>query len=512
MHQAGHVVGDVNHGNLLIGQEGTAMFIDCDSFQITGKGGVYTCDVGVALFTAPELQNKVFRGLVRTANHDLFGLAVLLFHLIFMGRHPFAGRYLGPGDMPIEKAIAEHRFAYGPDRTLHMMERPPGALALDMMGPDIASLFIRAFGRGSDISPRPDGVAWAAALDKLKDGLRPCPHQSSHQYPGHLAGCPWCDLETATGRLLFGARPVAGATGAVSVAALWQAVERVRSPGPGPFPQGVEAATYKYRLNSDARDIFFARLLVALACGVTFFVQLGSRDPTALFIVLAFVCGRLAFPNLGLAFGDKKSIEKKYVTALDDWNRLADLWRKECDISMFDGKLDELELVRRMLAELDIEHRARLARIDSDSLEKQRSAWLRSFIIRDGAIPSLTFDDVMFLAKIGIHTAEDADKGRLSSIPGLSVRLAEALGTWRTRLERNYRPDFGRITGAASRVEYERDMASRRSALVVRLRAGAAELKLLRDTIRARRAWLMPQLRKVGQNLSDIENRRNQLV
>ena len=48
----------------------------------------------------------------RTPTHTAYGLAVLLFHLLFMGRHPFAGRFHGVGEMPIEKAIAESRFAY----------------------------------------------------------------------------------------------------------------------------------------------------------------------------------------------------------------------------------------------------------------------------------------------------------------------------------------------------------------------------------------------------------------
>jgi len=45
----------------------------------------------------------VFRGLERSAGHDAFGLAVLLFHLLFMGRHPFAGRSLA-GEMTIQYA------------------------------------------------------------------------------------------------------------------------------------------------------------------------------------------------------------------------------------------------------------------------------------------------------------------------------------------------------------------------------------------------------------------------
>jgi DNA-binding helix-hairpin-helix protein with protein kinase domain len=110
VHDQGHIIGDVNHGNVLVGSDGTVMLIDCDSYQIWNGQSAYTCDVGVPLFTPPELQGKSFRGLYRTKNHDAFGLAVIIFHLLFMGRHPFAGKYLGSGDMPIDKAIAEYRF------------------------------------------------------------------------------------------------------------------------------------------------------------------------------------------------------------------------------------------------------------------------------------------------------------------------------------------------------------------------------------------------------------------
>lgn len=130
------------------------MLIDCDSFQITAGTDVFTCDVGVPLFTPPELQGQSFRGGRRDANHDEFGLAALIFHLLFMGRHPFAGRYLGAGEMPIESAIAQYRFAYGPDRSSSRMERPPGTIALEAVGPVIAGMFADAFGRAGSITAR----------------------------------------------------------------------------------------------------------------------------------------------------------------------------------------------------------------------------------------------------------------------------------------------------------------------------------------------------------------------
>jgi len=235
VHEQGHVVGDVNHGNILVGPDGTVMLIDCDSFQVSNESHIYTCDVGVPLFTAPELHGRPFRGLERTANHDRFGLAVLLFHLLFMGRHPFAGRHSGAGEMPIERAIREYRFAYGPDRALHGMERPPGTVQLEAMGPMVAQLFIAAFGRDGANRGRPDAGRWVAGLHDLKSSLCTCSRASSHYYAQQLASCPWCEVERQTAVKLFGQRILApGPTGAINVGNLWQMITSVPDPGEDP--------------------------------------------------------------------------------------------------------------------------------------------------------------------------------------------------------------------------------------------------------------------------------------
>ncbi|MEB2222852.1 hypothetical protein VDS21_07065 [Xanthomonas campestris pv. campestris] len=111
IHQAGHLVGDVNHGGVRVSPDATVKLIDTDSFQISHQGRTFLCEVGVQDFTPPELHGKAFKQVTRTANHDNFGLAVLIFQMLMNGRHPFAGRYSGPGDMPIENAIPEFRYA-----------------------------------------------------------------------------------------------------------------------------------------------------------------------------------------------------------------------------------------------------------------------------------------------------------------------------------------------------------------------------------------------------------------
>jgi DNA-binding helix-hairpin-helix protein with protein kinase domain len=84
------------------------------------------CKVGVPEFTPPELQGKNLSMNFRTFNHDYFGLAVLIFYTLMMGRHPFVGCYLGPGDMPpIDRLIADYRFAYSGRHSSTLMDPPP---------------------------------------------------------------------------------------------------------------------------------------------------------------------------------------------------------------------------------------------------------------------------------------------------------------------------------------------------------------------------------------------------
>ena len=151
IHCRSHVIGDVNQGNLLVSAQGTVCFIDCDSFQFCCDGRWFTCDVGIAHFVPPELQGNSLRGVHRTPNHDNFGLAVLLFHLLFLGRHPFAGCYAGADHMTIERAIQEFRFAFGRNSQAWQMAPPPDTLAIEQIAPPLAPLFSAR----SNAAPRP---------------------------------------------------------------------------------------------------------------------------------------------------------------------------------------------------------------------------------------------------------------------------------------------------------------------------------------------------------------------
>ena len=200
LHKNSHVMGDVNHGNCVVLSDGTVKLIDCDSYSIKKGDSRYICDVGVATHVPPELQGVDLGEVEREANHDNFGLAVIIFQLLFLGRHPFSGNYLGEEDKSLEDCIREYRFAYGENAEQRMVRQPPGTLSLTDISPRLAMLFKRAF---LDKENRPIPREWIEALEDLANNLEGCSVHPGHQFYNKLAVCPWCRIESQTGLMLF---------------------------------------------------------------------------------------------------------------------------------------------------------------------------------------------------------------------------------------------------------------------------------------------------------------------
>jgi DNA-binding helix-hairpin-helix protein with protein kinase domain len=199
IHEHGFVIGDVNPKNILVTRKATVYLLDVDSFQVSVDGKSYRCDGGFAEYTPPELQGVAFRNVDRAQAHDCFGLAVVIFQLLFMGRHPFSGTFLGAGEMPLERAIRESRFAYGADAEVRKMRQPPGALALESLPSSLVDLFRRAF-----LSPdRPQPREWIEPLDALAKSLKRCALHSGRYYYKESRDCPWCGIETNARVRLF---------------------------------------------------------------------------------------------------------------------------------------------------------------------------------------------------------------------------------------------------------------------------------------------------------------------
>jgi DNA-binding helix-hairpin-helix protein with protein kinase domain len=496
IHGHGHVIGDINQGSVLVGQDGTVAIIDCDSFQVKSGREVFTCDVGAPLFTAPEIQGRPLRGYRRTPNHDHFGLAVMLFHLLCLGRHPFAGRYAGSGDMPIEKAIAEYRFAYGRDRKYHRMERPPGTLPLEALGGAVGGLFEWAFASAGATSGRPDDKAWVAALDELKSKLRACSTAKWHHYSNELTACPWCVVESQTGVRLFGQRVVSTSfAGVVDVATLWKAIAAVPHPGPNPPlpserpwipPPGTKVPGQEVRKFLQAVGFFF--FAGGIACFKEGGIQLGMLG--------LILCGI----GLVLWFGDsvetRNTAQREVAAAKAEYDAFSERWSRDTSVAAFADKFRALEAVRAELSDLPNERQHGLAKLAAEREARQRTRYLDGCEIARATIYNIGASRTAMLASYGIETAADVDESAILKIPGFGPTYTAALVAWRKECEREFRVDPNEPINPLDVAALDNQLEARRQRLISALRQGPVELQIIRQEIDRARQCLMPLLDK----------------
>lgn len=198
LHTAGYVIGDVNQKNVFVAGSALISLIDTDSFQVRAPDGrVYRCMVGVPDYTPPELLGVNLKDVDREPANDCFGLAVMIFHLLMEGYHPFGGAQRDTS-ISIYGPIYLHCIRQGifPYNESKDFKPPPGAPAFKSLPPVLQELFLRCFVQGH-WSPnlRPTARQWMDALTAAEDSLKHCTLQSSHWYSPHYGSCHWCERE-----------------------------------------------------------------------------------------------------------------------------------------------------------------------------------------------------------------------------------------------------------------------------------------------------------------------------
>jgi formylglycine-generating enzyme required for sulfatase activity len=196
LHEKGYVVGDVNESNILVKETAMVSLVDTDSFQIPDPAGgvLCRCPVGKPDYTPRELHGRAFDQVDRAPEHDVFGLAVLIFQLLMEGTHPFAGVYQGRGEAPsIMARIAAGEFPFAKEWLGNFLP-PPSAPEFQFVHPRLRELFLRCFCEGhKDLRLRPSAAEWRDALIEAEEDLVTCHVNEQHKHGSHLAACPWCD-------------------------------------------------------------------------------------------------------------------------------------------------------------------------------------------------------------------------------------------------------------------------------------------------------------------------------
>src|SRR5260221_10148842 len=413
IHDSGHVIGDVNHGNLFVGDRATVRLIDCDSYQITINGFRWFCEVGTPTHQPPELQNvKTYKGTVRTPNHDNFGLAVIIFQMVLMARHPFSGRFLGSGEMPMERAISEYRFAYGSNAAAMQMQPPPASLTLSGVTRDMALLFERAFSRqGSQPNGRPTAREWVTALQDLETHLKKCSVNPAHQFVDTLGKCPWCDIEAATGVLLFTVTLVGSSYAGFTIADFWGKVTSISDPGPPPALPRI-----------DGRIVSLSPAALELQKATW-----GAKFASGLF---ALIGGTSRIHTL------KKDIEKKASDARTRWQNLQNTWSTYTSHKDFSDQLGLLDNLRSQYEALPQKRLHALHRLESDKYRIQLHVHLDACRISHARIKGIGDARKATLQSYGIETAADITDQRVLAVPGFGRVALQNLRQWRGHQER----------------------------------------------------------------------------
>ena len=199
IHKNDAVVGDINTSDFFVYKGFEIGVVDTDSFQFKGRNGqTFHCNVFTPDYTPPEVieaQAKQ-KNVVRTPNHDNYGLAILLFQILMNGVHPFSARIsksLEFDGNAINYCMANEIFPY---TTQNRHIRPPkNAMPLLFLPEKIQKMFDLSFLPHKNNISRPTSEEWVNVLRELKDHLKHCRKNKTHHYPDHFKKCPLCEKD-----------------------------------------------------------------------------------------------------------------------------------------------------------------------------------------------------------------------------------------------------------------------------------------------------------------------------
>lgn len=521
VHAAGCVIGDINQRSIMISQQATVALIDTDSFQVTRNGQQYLCVVGVPEYTPPELQGQSLKNSVRTPDHDAFGLAVAIFQILCMDRHPFSGRNKGGGgDISIEQAIKDFRFAYSTRDT--KMEPPPSTVRLSDLTQKVRENFELAFSR-QGVGRRPSSVQWIEALEELERSLRPCSNNKAHHYSRLAAECPWCRMEQAFGVPMFINRDTSSfrvAPGSINdkfglsfnVAAIESMLHSLSVPqqiaimipaAKGSYSPSTAALAFSLN-NTNSGFIRIVGRMGLAAAAVLFFVE---HVPKIVPIVVAIGSALMAFrgDDPGNQFTQQyNGVAEKVRARIQHLQSNAPAERANTTRNQVDQKIGEYKALVNDFSNIEKDY-------SSVRRQQQLDAHLASFSLRGARIPKLTSGDIASLASYGFTTAYDAKNRDVKEAHGIGPVKSSSIMTWVAAVERKFvfRQEFTSADRDAIRLKRD-NIISRQQGCADSLTKLIEQLKIdvkaIADWISGRDSQLQQHVEELAQAEADLKH------
>ncbi|EJT7520503.1 protein kinase YegI [Escherichia coli] len=509
IHEHGHVVGDVNQNSFMVGRDSKVVLIDSDSFQINANGTLHLCEVGVSHFTPPELQTlSSFVGFERTENHDNFGLALLIFHVLFGGRHPYSGvPLISDAGNALETDIAHFRYAYASDNQRRGLKPPPRSIPLSMLPGDVEAMFQQAFTESGVATGRPTAKAWVAALDSLRQQLKKCTVSAMHVYPGHLTDCPWCALDNQGVIYFIDLGEEVITTGSDFVLAkVWAMVMASVAP-PAlqlPLPDHFQAAGRPLPLGLLRREYI---ILIEIALSALSLLLCGLQAEPR-YIILVPVLAAIWIIGSLTSKAYKAEIQQRreaFNRAKMDYDHLVSQIQQLGGLEGFIAKRTMLEKMKDEMLGLPEEEKRALAALQDTARERQKQKFLEGFFIDVASIPGVGPARKAALRSFGIETAADVTRRSVKQVKGFGDHLTQAVIDWKASCERRFVFRPNEAVTPADRQAVMAKMAAKRHRLESALTVGATELQQFRLHAPARTMPLMEPLRQAAEKLAQAQ-------
>lgn len=460
MHSAGIVVGDVNQKNILVNHDALIRLIDCDSFQITHNNERFRCRVGVPDYTPPELQGKTFEQIDRCANHDNFGLAVIIFSLLMMGRHPFSGVSVKSSAIDLTEAILGFHYAYGSSAGGSILRPPLNSPPVDMLSPAIIGMFEKAFSRIAAAQyARPTSGQWLAELKGFRDNLLICSRNSAHKFGNARSTCPWCEFEQ---RSIFffiagfsgGGAGNVGTTASKNKARSWSTDKLLYS-----------KFSFLYTRYTVLVASIAANSSVPVATCLSDEVKAAKRAMSSSRICAGFMLFFVIIQWFDLSFSgwmalalvlfwlfeeselnefkkEKRRRAAAHKAAEDAFSIVSNEFGQFCrEIAGIRPFMEGIDRLAKEYNTLEASYEKEKLDLEQQKHQIQENSYLSQFTIDRATIPNFGPTRKATLRSFGIYTAADVVESLICSINGMGDSLVQNLLDWRQSMLRAFKYD-----------------------------------------------------------------------
>ncbi|MCF8450237.1 MAG: protein kinase [Taibaiella sp.] len=492
LHEAGLVVGDVNEGNLLISSSGIANFIDCDSFQVKNNDSYYFCEVGVPRYTPPELLKKsTFEKVVRTTNTDNFSLAVLLFQLLFLGRHPFAGKHKGAADIDEETAIRQQQFAYSVVNQKKKLTPPPDSLPINNLPLDIVTCFHRAF----EQEERPQPTEWIKMLDALLAEMSTCSVSKLHTYPAMLAECPWCMFRKEKGIMYFLDDSYFQANTALGNIEQFVSGFNVQRPEVKKWSYSKALPILKPTpLSNPVKRAYQLRKWISIGTFVAAISAAYFHVSITVYLLLTAAYIYMRSPWAKMINKEKAEKADRHIALSIKMNTMIRDYENPPDIVIYNKSIDTLQRLVSNFKLLPHELEQRRKKAEEILYNEQLDDYLWQFGLDDHSIPSVGPAKKSALYNNGIRNAAQITLLSTTKVPGIGPANEQILLAWRRQMSLGfvYIPDNNKLNSALMKVNSE--IAQIRQQLEHNIRKEYQSLNFLKLNINNRLTMLEKQI------------------